>query len=550
MGTRVIVFSYGRNCEATVKQHLDSIYSQDPVNYLHIIVNDNSTDNTEALIENHKQKYSVVYHNTDTIGFIESAFMYIPQHIKKDNNIILFVDMFEWLNDTTVIAQVTKEFGFKNYWMIYSSFNFDYGRPPLVAPPYSRGVIRKKNYRRGLFKFYGARAIKAFLFNQIDKRFMMLPNGKFPLIRYEPAFFLPFLEFIQSNKLGYIDKPLLIRSDNHPEKVISSIKHLDPQAKRIQQHFSMLKSPVEKVIVPKLLQEKPRFNPPSGTSSTELFDYLTKIWDGFNPDTLRSVLQMDKPILSVAMLSWLRTDKLISTLEHTLHTVSIPLNFCLHVQGLERLSNVNKQKILELLDQFYASEVLFTNDNLGTGIPRHDLIHFAFNKFNTPYIVTLDDDILVPKGGLEALLSILESDESLGSGSLWCSPGYRAYYLNPTTKALQQEGYRQRLGAQKITNSRIVFPDAVGSATQITRREVFETCDLDTEYKVGCGDFDFCMQMRKANWKLMMLALPELRAFNNKKGKVDPYYKTGRRHKPTLHNSKDRFRNKWKIYLN
>ena len=91
----------------------------------------------------------------------------------------------------------------------------------------------------------------------------------------------------------------------------------------------------------------------------------------------------------------------------------------------------------------------------------------------------------------------------------------------------------------------------MGSATMVIRREVFKTCDYDNTYYVGWGDIDFCMQMKRNNWKMGILALPNYKAFNFKGRGTKDYmeYKEHRNNISFAGNSSTRFRNKWGKFI-
>ena len=275
--------------------------------------------------------------------------------------------------------------------------------------------------------------------------------------------------------------------------------------------------------------------------NTNVSDHLYKMWKGFNKEEINKIVRLEKPILTIAMLSWLRLNKLLLTLEHTLKTVKTPLNICLHLQGIEDVTPEDLEKILSLLKRFHAYKLIKTQGNIGTGVPRHDLVHTAFDTFNTPYVITLDDDVLVPFGGIEAELSLMETHKEVGAISLMCKPKHAHHRFGEQNP----EGQRHIVRFNPLKKG-FIYVDAIGSATQITRKEVFDTCDLDTDYQIGMADFDFCMQMYEANWKIASIHIPELQAVNNA-FKETVRYKQGRANKEIILKSKKRFLQKWNV---
>ncbi|MBR9682485.1 MAG: glycosyltransferase, partial [Candidatus Aenigmarchaeota archaeon] len=231
-------------------------------------------------------------------------------------------------------------------------------------------------------------------------------------------------------------------------------------------------------------------------SSKVVIDDLCKMWPGFNRGTLERVFNCKETILSVAMLSLLRTEIMLKMLDHWDRTMYIPSNIAFNVQGEEWLKPVHRDMIEDRIERnFDKSHLIFTRSNRGTGVPRHNMVHKALD-FKTPYIMTTDDDMFFPPGSVEALISILEDNPELGAVDMWVHPNLNAWFMRP-----DRMDYKQ----PKIPFG---YVDGMGSATMVMRREVFETCDYDHHYYVGWADIDFCMQIRKSKWKLGILALP------------------------------------------
>jgi len=259
---------------------------------------------------------------------------------------------------------------------------------------------------------------------------------------------------------------------------------------------------------------------------------ICELWDGFNCDTVRRVLNKRKPMISVAMLSLYRIDKLLSMMNHWGQHIYIKSNLSLNVQGSEKISKRQKQLIEEYSNKnFNKSKIFYNEGNFGTGIPRHDMVHKALD-FNTPYIMTTDDDMYFPPGSIEAQISILEDNPEIGAVDIWCYPNLNAWEIGNKNMI-----YRK-------PKSPFGYVDAMGSATMVMRREVFETSDLDPGYFIGWGDIDFCMQMRKAGWKLAILAIKDYYAINSNNDNTIEY-ESIRHNKQHAINSGKRFFKKW-----
>lgn len=263
---------------------------------------------------------------------------------------------------------------------------------------------------------------------------------------------------------------------------------------------------------------------------------ICKKYDILNYSEIQSLLEVKEPLVTVAMLSFKRFDVLIKALKKHLDN-GTPLNLVLRVQCCEDLAHSQRTQIEDLAARFYGHDLQFTEKNLGSGIPRHDVMNRALTKFNTPYILTTDDDMIWPPYAIMAQVSLLERLPDYGIISSTCIPNY-------------PRKWKDRKGVWRTANITEAFvnADMIGSATSVYRREVFDECEYDKEYTIGCGDYDLCMQIRQAGWKIGVLNTVELKSLNDNKGNSKEYRQM-RYNRSIIVKSVDRFKKKWGIGL-
>lgn len=236
------------------------------------------------------------------------------------------------------------------------------------------------------------------------------------------------------------------------------------------------------------------------------------------------------PIVTIVMLSWLRHYRLIECLDNLTRVLCIPVNLCLRVQ--ECMNKGTQEKIIHHTNGFYDTDILFTRRNEGTGIPRHERLHKALDKYNTEFIFFTDDDMIIPRHGIEFLIAFLQSYPEYGAVNLHCKPKSNVWFFDKN---------------ERLTHKRPKSPFdesvALGSATLLVRKEVFDTCDIDNRYTIGCADIDLGLQMNKAGWKMGCMAIPEIYAMN-KKGGCSTYNAT-RTDPKIVKNSVKLFQQKW-----
>lgn len=238
--------------------------------------------------------------------------------------------------------------------------------------------------------------------------------------------------------------------------------------------------------------------------------------------------------LTIAMLSWIRPDKLIKTLTKLDETLTIPINLVLMVQGSEILSNGQKRVIKELASRFYRKDVFFTQGNIGTGPARHHLQKRALTRFSVPYFNFGDDDTYYTSGSVEAAIRLMDNDRSIGVVSIRYKP--KVYRLD--------NQLCPRVLSPVAATSSVEYVDSTGSASAIIRREVFDLCSVDPEYKLGQWDLDFFLQARSVGWKVVNYkSFSGMRAINDFGGSAE--YRAGRMNRGKINESIKRFKQKW-----
>jgi len=261
---------------------------------------------------------------------------------------------------------------------------------------------------------------------------------------------------------------------------------------------------------------------------------LTKLWDGFNGNTLEKIIHTEAPLITMAMLSYRRHDILLHSLEQYID-YPLKFNICLRVQGAEEMPDETRLKVMELMTHFEGFDVQFTRGNHGTGVPRYDVVTRALRHFDTQYVATFDDDILWPENGIEALLCVLEDNPAFGGVSMWCKGNYPAWYL---------DGSHIR---RRPPQGPLDVVTACGSGTKIARRKLFKEIPLDPNFYIGWGDICWGYEVSMTDWRLAILALPELMATNQVD--MDPQYFQTRYNQEHANRSRQYFKDKHGIEI-
>lgn len=221
MGPRFIIFSAGCDCVSYVRRHIRSIRRQAYKNYVHVIVDDASIDNTDGVIRDNKSPETIVYRNARNVKWVHNAWKYIPRHIKSDEDVIVLVDLDDWLTSKRSLNIIASTYEREKCWVTYGSFVFRTGgvlsKKPK-RPIYSEEVIRERSFRKVSWKWWHPKTFKAFLWNNIKKKDLYGPDGKFPPYSYDKAIGFPILEMTPPGKMVNIGEVLYAYNIDNPKR--------------------------------------------------------------------------------------------------------------------------------------------------------------------------------------------------------------------------------------------------------------------------------------------------------------------------------------------
>jgi glycosyltransferase involved in cell wall biosynthesis len=194
---RFIIFSAGWNSENWIEKHINSIKNQTYKNYIHVVVDDFSDDNTQNILKELSYENLCVHRNERNIRWVHNAITYLDNYITNDEDIIVLVDLDDWLYHNNVLKQLNEIYESENVWLTYGTFI------DSTQGSYTQEELKERNFRSIKWKFGHLRTFKAFLWNNINKEDLKY-NGDWPPYTYDKAIGFPLLEMCPSNKIRYI----------------------------------------------------------------------------------------------------------------------------------------------------------------------------------------------------------------------------------------------------------------------------------------------------------------------------------------------------------
>lgn len=205
---RFVIFSAGFNSESYVKSHFESVQNQSYKNYIHIIVDDATTDKTSLLVNQYKDNKTIVYKNKTNLGWLHNSVKYLTPNV-SDEDVIVLVDLDDWLAHDRVLEFINNIYKNENCWITYGVFKQSDGKV-YSKGGYSSHILNRRAFRKTGWRFVHLHTFKAFLWKAINKNDLLGPDKEYARYAYDIAIAYPLLEMTPPDKLRFINQILYI----------------------------------------------------------------------------------------------------------------------------------------------------------------------------------------------------------------------------------------------------------------------------------------------------------------------------------------------------
>ena len=200
---KLVIFSSGYNCKDYIKKHMLSVQKQTYQNYIHIIVDDASTDGTFDEIMKYKDDKTIVHHNKDNKGWVYNAIKYIKTDSAYD--VITIIDLDDWLAHKKVFTGLNDIYEKKKCWVTYGTLVRSTGEVRKNNfNGYNSEELTKKKFETYRWKFWALRTFKSFIWDNIDKKDLLGPDKEYPTTSYDYAIGYPILQMTPAVKIRQI----------------------------------------------------------------------------------------------------------------------------------------------------------------------------------------------------------------------------------------------------------------------------------------------------------------------------------------------------------
>lgn len=300
---KIVVISPFYNCQAYIKNCIDSVISQDYENYKHILIDDCSTDETVEIIlkyldnlpSNLRDKIELRI-NTENRGAVRNQIETIRE-IEDDNTIVMLLDGDDNLiNDNTLFSFYNSvyddgaEFTYGSCWSLADKI-------PLISQPYPSTVKKEKSYRAYKFNwilpYTHFRTFLKKLINDLpDSKFKDL-NGHWYKAGGDGSVFYSLIESADPEKVVCIQDVVYNYNDLNPlnDYKINN-EEQNKNAKEISNNMQI--NPIVQEIIQRSKQEN-SFQPVSSETSKKKILIAIPTAKNIEVETFKAIYDLEIP---------------------------------------------------------------------------------------------------------------------------------------------------------------------------------------------------------------------------------------------------------------
>jgi FkbM family methyltransferase len=223
---RIVVVSPFWNAGSYVRKNILSVAQQDYDNYLHIIINDASTDNSHSeavktinsLPPGIADKFKVI-DNIQNQGAIYNQLTAVEEYVNEDD-IVILLDGDDWLANNNTIFHYYNDLYNQGYEFTYGSMWSVIDNIPLIAQEYPSMVKKNKSYRSHWFNWripythlrtVLGRYIKAVNWNKFKN-----PSGDWMRSGHDNPLFYELIEQVEPEKIYCNQEIVCYYNDANP----------------------------------------------------------------------------------------------------------------------------------------------------------------------------------------------------------------------------------------------------------------------------------------------------------------------------------------------
>lgn len=216
---KIVIITPTYNASKYIERCIQSVITQDYDNYLMIVIDDCSTDNTYELAKKYESDKIKVIKNVENKGAVRNQIECIKKFSER-NDIVLFLDGDDSLvNDNQIfhfynnLYDGTTEFTYGSCWSMVDNI-------PLVSQPYPEQIKKEKKYRQYKFNwnmpYTHLRTFKAYLLENVNENMFKDEKGNWYKAGGDGSIFYTLIEKSEPNKIKVVQDIVYNYNDIHP----------------------------------------------------------------------------------------------------------------------------------------------------------------------------------------------------------------------------------------------------------------------------------------------------------------------------------------------
>jgi glycosyltransferase involved in cell wall biosynthesis len=207
------------NASKYIERCIKSVITQDYDNYLMVVIDDCSTDNTYELAKKYESGKVKVIKNEENKGAVRNQIETI-NNFCESNDIVMFLDGDDSLvNDNQIfhfynnLYDGTTEFSYGSCWSMVDNI-------PLVSQPYPEQIKKEKKYRQYKFNwnmpYTHLRTFKASLLENVNENMFKDENGNWYKAGGDGSIFYSLIEKCKPENIKVVQDIVYNYNDTHP----------------------------------------------------------------------------------------------------------------------------------------------------------------------------------------------------------------------------------------------------------------------------------------------------------------------------------------------
>ncbi len=220
---RILIISPFWNAENYIEQCIRSVASQSYEKYLHILIDDCSTDNSYLVAKNtieslssELQKKFVLIRNPNNVGAVANQINTI-KNFSNSSDLVMLLDGDDWLAPNNTIFHYYNNRYYEGYDFMYGSCWSAADNIPLVAQDYPPDIIKSGSYRDYTFTwgipYTHLRVFRRYLLDHINEDALKV-DGEFMRAGADNPFFYELIQLAE--KPLAVKEIMAIYNDTNP----------------------------------------------------------------------------------------------------------------------------------------------------------------------------------------------------------------------------------------------------------------------------------------------------------------------------------------------